>query len=177
MKCFNRLHNQRIRHLYAMMVLFGVIFTGSSGLAQQQTFFFEHLGTEDGLSMANVNVIVRDQHGFMWIGTEDGLNRYDGYEFKVYYHDADNKNSLTNSFIETLLIDSQNRLWVGTRKGINQYIPEKDHFVQYLPSLEKPYHINTQNAKELFEDCWNLGSDSVRFGLYHSPRRTVLRRR
>ncbi|NQT27277.1 hypothetical protein HQ585_18125 [candidate division KSB1 bacterium] len=161
MNYINHLHSLALRQLYKTVVLLGIILIFMPLSAQKQEYYFEHLGTDEGLSMANVIDIVRDQHGFIWIGTEDGLNRYDGYQFTVYYHDAEDDHSLTNSYIETLLIDSQNRLWVGTRDGMNLYIPEKDYFIRYASTLEKPYHIASPDIKKLFEDSignlWIVG--------------------
>jgi len=89
-----------------------------------QNIRFEQLSLDNGLSQSAVNVILQDRQGFLWVGTEDGLNRYDGYNFKVYKPDSDNPNSLSDRWITSLAEDAQGYLWVGTRLGgLNRYDP------------------------------------------------------
>lgn len=78
---------------------------------------FNALTINDGLSQGMVTCIFQDHYGFMWFATLDGLNRYDGYHFVVYRHDALNQASITESFVETLFEDSKGRLWIGTISG------------------------------------------------------------
>src|SRR6186713_3152575 len=73
--------------------------------SQKQQLKFEHLGTNAGLSQSNVICILQDSRGFMWFGTRDGLNKYDGYNFTVYKNTADT-NSISNNFITHILVDS-----------------------------------------------------------------------
>jgi len=84
---------------------------------QGQKISFDYLGPEHGLSQNSVFSILEDKQGFMWFGTEEGLNRYDGYDFKVYKKDLGNSNSLSYSIFWPLFEDSSERLWVGTRGG------------------------------------------------------------
>src|SRR3989304_1778799 len=79
-----------------------------------QNIRFEQFNLEEGLSHSTVNAILQDRMGFLWIGTQDGLNRYDGYNFKVYKPDADDPTSLGDRWITSLAEDSQGYLWVGT---------------------------------------------------------------
>ncbi|HEY5327955.1 MAG TPA: two-component regulator propeller domain-containing protein [Mucilaginibacter sp.] len=65
------------------------------GFSQNQSLQFEHIGTNEGLSQNNVFCIIQDSRGFMWIGSRNGLNRYDGYKFIVYRHDSMNENTLS----------------------------------------------------------------------------------
>jgi signal transduction histidine kinase/ligand-binding sensor domain-containing protein len=93
---------------------------------------FEHLNVEDGLSHSEVWAIVQDQKGFLWFGTQNGLNKYDGYQFKTYRHDPLDKGSLRDNFIESLFIDSAGALWVGTQGGwLERYNPANDSFTHY----------------------------------------------
>jgi hypothetical protein len=78
---------------------------------------FEHVSIEEGLSESVVNCILQDSKGFMWFGTQDGLNRYDGYTFVIYRPDLDDPNSLSDRWITTLHEDTHGNLWIGTRNG------------------------------------------------------------
>ena len=97
------------------------------------TLQFRHISIKDGLSQGMVHAITQDRYGFMWFGTKDGLNRYDGYSFKVYRHDATDSTTVRNSFINTILEDRAGRLWVGTPTGLDVFDRATETF-HHLPS-------------------------------------------
>ncbi|MBN1783105.1 hypothetical protein JW948_18360 [bacterium] len=134
-------------------------------LSQNHHINFEHLGTQAGLSMNNVNAIVRDQFGFIWVATEDGLNRYDGYRFRIYRNDPDDPHSLTDNYVGCLLIDSRNRLWIGTRTGMNLYNPELDNFSRFTTGTDDSTRLNNKDIKDITEDSkgnlWIAGDTGV----------------
>lgn len=90
-------------------------------LADQRTIIFDRLSPEDGLSQGIVTAVVQDSDGFLWIGTQEGLNRYDGESFLKFYHDESDPNSLVHDHIRGLHVDSRHRLWVATDSGINRF--------------------------------------------------------
>ncbi|MEP7703074.1 EAL domain-containing protein [Paraglaciecola sp. 25GB23A] len=92
---------------------------------------FQNYSLAQGLSQNTIPDIVEDKRGFMWFATLTGLNRFDGYEFKVYKHDPDIENSLPDSFIRELLVDSSGNLWVGTLSGLARYNEKSDNFETY----------------------------------------------
>jgi len=92
---------------------------------------FNHLSNEDGLSSSSIQAIIQDKEGFIWFGTEDGLNRYDGYQFRVYKNNYQDSHSLSDNFINGLFIDGQDRLWISSSNGLNLYDPLKDNFLTY----------------------------------------------
>ncbi len=96
-------------------------FTTSSLLHGQQKYRFEHLNIEQGLSQSSINCMAQDEFGFMWFGTQDGLNKFDGYSFTVFKHEALDSNSISNSFIHSLFSDRMGFLWIGTDKGLDQF--------------------------------------------------------
>lgn len=95
--------------------LLAVLLVVSAGLTPaQESIPFSHLSVRDGLSQGSVNCIFQDSHGFMWFGTQDGLNRYDGYRLVVYKNDPDDSTTIGDKFIVSIAEDSAGVLWVGT---------------------------------------------------------------
>ncbi len=107
-----------------------------------QAISFRRLTLEDGLSQSTINCITQDAQGFMWFGTQDGINRFDGYTFKVYRHDPEDPNSLSNDFILGCECDQRGVMWVVTREGtLHRYELETDRFVRYPLALEDPFQL------------------------------------
>jgi len=94
----------------------------------QQPILFDHLGIEKGLSQTSVLAICQDKKGFMWFGTRNGLNRYDGYNIKVYQFSEADPLSISHNYVVSLLSDSHHNLWVGTDAGLNKYNERTDNF-------------------------------------------------
>src|ERR1700712_5138803 len=94
--------------------------------SQSKRLKFEHLQTDAGLSQSNVTSILQDSRGFMWFGTRDGLNKYDGYKFTVYRNDPKNKNSISNNYIMDIIESSNGDLWIATwGGGLNRFDRDK----------------------------------------------------
>lgn len=93
---------------------------------------FENLSSQNGLSNDVVLDIIQDNYGYMWIATNDGLNRYDGYSFKHYKNSIDDSTSISDNFITSLAIDNDNNLWVGTNNGLNKYNREENNFIRFI---------------------------------------------
>lgn len=91
---------------------------------------FKHITIEDGLSQSWAHVIYQDRYGFIWVGTDDGLNRYDGYNFRIYKNNPRNNHTILSNSIYSLYEDAKGRFWVGTSSGLNLYDREKDEFIQ-----------------------------------------------
>src|SRR5436190_10506333 len=92
---------------------------------------FWHYGVEDGLSQSTARVLVQDRQGFVWIGTQDGLNRFDGQEFRVYRNDSSDPLSLPDNYITALAPAPDGTLWVGTQAGgLARYRPLRDDFLR-----------------------------------------------
>ena len=104
----------------------------------EEHYYFKNLSIRNGLSQNTVNAILQDRKRFMWLGTKDGLNRYDGLSFRKFKHDAANPRSIGNSFITSLYEDFNGNIWVGTDAGVYIYYPEKEAFEEFdCQSLEK----------------------------------------
>ncbi len=100
--------------------------------AQSNIIQFETLSVENGLSQSTVRSIVQDTQGFMWFGTEDGLNKYDGYSFTHYKHDPENPTSISDSAINHIYLDSRGQLWVGTAAGLDRFVRQDQTFEHSL---------------------------------------------
>ncbi len=113
-------------------VCFVLLFAWASAHASPTTARFLRLSVDQGLSQSTVSAILRDSQGFMWFGTADGLNRYDGYTFTVYRNNPLDSSSLSDNWIWGLCEDKEGNLWVGTQAGgINRYDRTHDRFVRY----------------------------------------------
>ncbi len=114
---------------------------------------FTHLSVEDGLSQNDGRQILQDQVGFIWIGTQDGLNRYDGYEFKVYTYDPDDNTGLSDDFITALYEDRSGTLWVGTKNGgLNKFDLTTGQFTRYRHDPDDPHSLSHDNVQAIYED-------------------------
>ncbi len=114
---------------------------------------FQHIGIEDGLSQSVVNVILQDRRGFLWFGTQDGLNRYDGYNFKVYKPDPEDPGSLSDGWVEALYEDRDGYLWIGTYQGgLNRYDPKTDTFTQFRHIPQEPSSISEGMICAILQD-------------------------
>jgi len=105
------LHN----HVSRTVVMLILALVGFSAASAQQKILFHHLTVKDGLSQGGVNCILQDSQGFMWFGTQDGLNRYDGYQFTIYKHDPADAKTLNGSWVLSIAEDSRGTLWVRTQ--------------------------------------------------------------
>lgn len=103
-----------------------------------QNYKFKHLGLRDGLSQVTVNTIFQDSQGYMWFGTQDGLNLYDAYTFKHFRSDPNNINSLSHNWIWDIFEDSHHNIWVATWSGLNKISPDKSVITRYYPDPVKP---------------------------------------
>ncbi|MBD5780258.1 response regulator [Pelagicoccus sp. NFK12] len=115
-------------------LLFCLLLCSSIGVAWSQgDKKFTRLGVEDGLSQSWVRKLAQDSHGFMWFGTKDGLNRYDGRDFRVYRPESENMRGLESGSINELYLDAAQTLWVCTLGGVFRYDEELDRFELFEP--------------------------------------------
>ncbi|MEN8157335.1 MAG: two-component regulator propeller domain-containing protein [Bacteroidota bacterium] len=119
---------------------------------QQRAFYFQQIPEKEDLSQATVNAILRDRIGFMWFGTEDGLNLYDGYGLRIFKHVPGNPQSISNSQIWSLYEDSEGILWIGTFNGLNRYDRHQDSFTSYLADQDIPGTLSNGYVRSITED-------------------------
>lgn len=126
--------------------------------AQDYNFRFdkitsENIKTEKGLSVNSVNCITQDSYGYMWFGTWDGLNKFDGYKFTVFKPNFFEKNTdLSNQTIHSMLVDKEGTLWVGTEEGINKFQRETQTFIQYKHSAGNKTSLSNDTVWSIYED-------------------------
>ncbi len=113
---------------------------------------FEHITVKDGLSNNNVTSIVEDKQGFIWVGTSNGLNRYDGYRFKQYYHSNTDSNSLINNSVQRLYCDAKGRIWISTEDGVSCFIPAEFKFISFSTKLKPPFQLKGNGSVGVYED-------------------------
>jgi len=116
-------------HIIPVFILLNILNADLFGTSNISSIKFKNLSVKDGLSRNWVKCIYQDSYGFLWFGTEDGLNKYDGYTFKIYKHNSSYKNSLNHNNINLIYEDCEGTLWVGTHLGLNKYIRDKDEFI------------------------------------------------
>jgi len=121
--------------------------------AYGQEIKFEHLTRKDGLSQSTVYAILQDNKGFMWFGTQDGLNKYDGYKFTHYRHEPNNPNSLAGNFITFIYEDKAENLWIGINDaGIAKYNRQQDNFTHYRHDPKNPNSLSSDGVLSIYED-------------------------
>ncbi len=104
-----------------------------SSFSQTDEYIFRQLTDADGLSQSTIFAMIQDRDGYLWLGTIDGLNRYDGYEFRVYVNDASNASSISDNFVSALFEDSDGFIWVGTVNGyLNRFNKKTEAFKRYF---------------------------------------------
>jgi len=124
-----------IRGLKKICLLISIPVALCSGRLQAQPYYFSHYQVESGLSNNSVECSMQDNDGFLWFGTINGLNRFDGYTFKTFYYDPGDSNSLGSNYIRCLFNDRHGTIWVGTNKGVYTYnkIGETFNLFKALP--------------------------------------------
>jgi signal transduction histidine kinase/ligand-binding sensor domain-containing protein len=103
---------------------------------------FRRLSTSDGLSQTRVAQIVQDNQGFMWFGTQYGINRYDGSEFKLFVHDPKRANSLCGAYVHSLFKDRSGMLWIGCNQLVDRFDPRTETFTHYRVDPNGPDNQN-----------------------------------
>ncbi len=151
-----------------MLLLVVFVLSYSALYAQHPVFKATRLTLQDGLSDNMVLCALQDKQGFMWFGTRNGLNRYDGYHITVFRHNRNDPYSLSNESIQSLFEDSRGRMWIGTAEGLNMFDPVLERFTYYQSDSRNPNGILQGAITSIAEDRWGclwLATDNTRRGI------------
>jgi ligand-binding sensor domain-containing protein len=168
MKAFEKLQNENARvkkaalknftqwqtdSMKILSLVLQFIFLFSVSFAQLPLVNFYKITNEEGLSQATVNVVYKDKDGFLWIGTDDGLNRFDGKEIKTYYHQFTDSNTMAANEIYGICEDRYNRLWIAHyNAGISIYDKNNDRFIRLDNRVHPSEKLSTNRVYGLTTD-------------------------
>lgn len=135
----------------AVGIIFYLMLFGAPVLAQPGHLVFNRLGLEQGMSHESVRCLLQDREGYLWAGTENGLNRYDGHRFRIYQHKAGDPTTLAGNWIVSLFEDRDGNIWIGTSGGLCRYSRETDTFRHVPTGFDSPEGVNL-NFGQMFQD-------------------------
>jgi signal transduction histidine kinase/ligand-binding sensor domain-containing protein/CheY-like chemotaxis protein/HPt (histidine-containing phosphotransfer) domain-containing protein len=118
----------------------------------QDRLRFDKLSIDEELSHTTVHSMMQDDKGFVWIGTENGLNVYNGYDFEIFRPDSKKENSISDAVIKQVFQDSKNTIWIGTENGLSRYIPKHNHFITYYSNPENATSLTDNHIRKIIED-------------------------
>ena len=139
--------------LFLNLILFTFFLGVSSSVFAQENFVFENFSIPQGLSNPTINCICEDKYGFLWLGTNDGLSRYDGYEFKVYKNNPSDSTSLPGNTINTISEDNNGNLWIGGSNVLAKYDSKNDNFINV--KFDRGQNVNPPIIYKIFIDKKN----------------------
>jgi len=170
----------RRRTMIRFVVVFLLNLTISSGAISQKKPIFDHLTVKQGLSQSSVMCILQDHRGFLWFGTQDGLNRYDGYEFKIFRHDPADPKSLLENFVVLIAEDPKGTLWLGTLNNpdiLNRFDPLDESFTHVSSDSVDLSGASTNAAFTNYTDPSGvLWSGKIRGGLTRMDKKTGVKK-
>ena len=131
-----------------------------------QIIDFKHYSIKDGLSQIEIKCLFQDTEGYLWIGTQNGLNKFDGYYFENIFNDPTDSTTISSNWIFGITEDSEGNLWIGTKEGLNKYDKRNDVF----------YRINYKNENSVVIDnfVYGVASDSSNIYTNTPPSLSVL---
>ncbi len=135
-----------------VILFFAAILFSTSVEAQQPYIPFRHFSTIDGLSQNQVLASLQDRQGFMWFGTLEGLNRFDGYEFTVYFHDFKDSTSIGHNFVSSIIEDHEGVLWLGTGGGLSRYNRATNTFTSFTHDPANEKSVSNGLVSKVLED-------------------------
>ena len=139
----------RFNSKWLIIFLFCIPSVSTTG---QHAIAFQHLTKKNGLSQSSVFAIAQDSLGFMWFGTRNGLNKFDGYQFKIYQKDTSINSLIANDIRVLYVSPTTKKLWVGTTSGVSILQNDSDQFVNFQYHPNDLNSLSSNNIKSIFED-------------------------
>ena len=163
--------NSKFSPIFAILAILLLLFPNGKTLAlanniNKTSLKFERISIAEGLSQSYVYDIIQDKNGFIWIATQDGLNRYDGKNFVYYRHNSSNKDSIADNFIRKLFIDNRGVLWIGTNKGLSTYNEEFNNFDNFFHQSNDSNSLKDNEIWDIYQDPQNDIWISTKEGLH-----------
>ena len=155
-----------------VLFIFGLLLFSGNLAAQEDYVRFQRITINDGLSLSSVYDIYQDSKGFMWFGTEDGLNKYDGQSITVYGAHTDQHNLLANKWVEQIYEDKSGMIWLGSRSGLTRYNPRLGVFTAMRHDPEDPATLSNDTITAIESDLQNEIWVGTYQGLNHVDRFT-----
>jgi ligand-binding sensor domain-containing protein/signal transduction histidine kinase len=157
--------NGTLKLLSAIAFLILCFFIPSTSIAQGvQDLKFKHYSIEQGLSQVGANDIIQDQEGYIWVATQEGLNRFDGYSFKIFKNNPADSGTISNGFVQCLYRDKQDHLWAGTLGGgLSLYHPQTEGFTHFQHDIPSPQSLSNNFVYAIYQDSKNqlwIGTDA-----------------
>jgi ligand-binding sensor domain-containing protein/signal transduction histidine kinase/DNA-binding response OmpR family regulator len=129
-----------------------LLFINGALLSQPRQIRFKQISSEQGLSNSTIEVIFQDRQGFMWFGTRDGLNRFDGHQMVVYRYSATDPNSISDNYIRCIFEDKAGTLWIGTSNGLNRFDARTGLFIRFQFNKENDRSLSNNLVTSIYED-------------------------
>jgi ligand-binding sensor domain-containing protein/DNA-binding CsgD family transcriptional regulator len=152
----------RISTCFCLVLLFAAAILPLSGYSTE--LGFQNISTEDGLAQNTVTCILSDRRGFMWFGSEGGLNRYDGYNFKIYSHFLRSGNCLSNDQVNNMVMDGDGSFWIGTiGGGLNHFDPSREKFTCFRSIPGDPGSLSNDSVRVILpvgDGLFWIGTDN-----------------
>jgi len=138
-------------YFYSYFIAFILTAYCLPAVGQYNHIRFKRLTINDGLSLSSVYTIYQDSKGFMWFGTEDGLNKYDGKRFRIYRPDPGNENSLSYKWTELIYEDSNGRFWLGSKGGLSFFDPVNESFINYRSKAKGDQRLCSDTIRAIYQ--------------------------
>ena len=143
---------RRTKSQFFFFIFISILISSSFISAQNIKPTFTHLTIKDGLSQSTVEAILQDKTGFMWFATNDGLNKYDGYDFTTFRYESSDTNSISDNYVYGICEDDSGFIWVATNNGLNKFDPVYNKFTRFLNSADDPNSLSSNLVQAILKD-------------------------
>ncbi len=140
----------------SVVILFWFAYLFSQAQTPHESISFTHYSIEDGLSQSTILSIYQDSHYYIWLATLDGLNKFNGVSFKIYYYAPDDTTTISNKWVYDVIEDKEGFLWVATLNGLNKFNRKTEKFIRYYAKSQDPRSLPENTVKGLYIDEHNV---------------------